>query len=90
MDEFTKVTGYHCKAIIRLLHGVNLPSANRKRERPRQYSAVVVGALRIAWEATDRLLYAWRQLGGQYPFSTTKPSSLLKSSISIRTFADRQ
>ena len=49
------MTGYHRKAIIRLLHRVNQPDANRKRGRPRQYGAAVVGALRIAWEATDRL-----------------------------------
>jgi len=133
LDEFTKVTGYHRKAIIRLLHRVNQPNANKKRGRPRQYSAAVVGALRIAWEATDRLcskrlhpflpelvkvlrrhsdrtmtaeietklcqmspstidrlLHAWRRLGGRRPFSTTKPSHLLKSSIPIRTFADWQ
>ena len=131
LDEFTKVTAYHRKAIIRLLHRVSQPNANRKRGRPRQYSAAVIGALRIAWEATDRLcskrlhpflpelvkvlrrhgnktmtaeietqlcqmssstidrlLHPWRRLGGRRPFSTTKPSSLLKSSIPIRTFAD--
>jgi hypothetical protein len=38
----------------------------------------------------DRLLHAWRRLGGRRPSSTTKPSSLLKSSIPIRTFADWQ
>jgi hypothetical protein len=38
----------------------------------------------------DRLLHAWRRIGGRHPFSTTKPSSLLKSSIPIRTFADWQ
>jgi len=38
----------------------------------------------------DRLLHAWRRLGGRRPFNTTKPSSLLKSSIPIRTFADWQ
>jgi len=55
LDEFTKVTGYQRKATICLLHRVNQPNANRKRGRPRQYSAAVVGALRIACEATDRL-----------------------------------
>ena len=131
LDEFTKVTGYHRKAIIRLLHRVNQPNANRKRGRPRQYSATVVGALRIAWEATDRLcskrlhpflpelvkvlrrhgdrtmtaeietklcqmspstidrlLHAWRRLGGRRPFSTTRPGTLLKASIPIRTFGE--
>jgi hypothetical protein len=36
----------------------------------------------------DRLLKPWRQLGGRRPFTTTKPGSLLKNSIPIRTFAD--
>jgi hypothetical protein len=133
LDEFTKVTGYHRKTAIRLLHRVDQPSVNKKRGRPRQYSAIVVGALRVAWEATDRLcskrlrpflpelikilrrhgesamsaevedqlcrmsastidrlLKPWRGLGGRRPFTTTKPASLLKSSIPIRTFADWQ
>lgn len=36
----------------------------------------------------DRLLRPWRKLGGRRPLSTTRPGSLLKSSIPIRTFAD--
>jgi len=36
----------------------------------------------------DRLLRPWRCLGGRRPLSTTRPGSLLKSSIPIRTFAD--
>lgn len=36
----------------------------------------------------DRLLHTWRSTGGRHPLSTTKPGSLLKSSIPIRTFAD--
>jgi hypothetical protein len=36
----------------------------------------------------DRLLKPYRRLGGRRPFTTTKPGSLLKSSIPIRTFAD--
>ena len=38
----------------------------------------------------DRLLRPYRRLGGCHPFTTTKPGSLLKSSIPIRTFADWQ
>jgi len=38
----------------------------------------------------DRLLRPWRRVGGRKGFSTTKPGSLLKSSIPIRTFADWQ
>ena len=55
LDEFTKVTGYHRKAAIRLLHQVNKPRANKKRGRPRQYGIPIAEALRVAWEATDRL-----------------------------------
>ena len=133
LDEFTKVIGCHRKAAIRLLRRRNQPRGNKKRGRPRQYGAVVAGALRVAWEATDRLcskrlhpflpelvtilrrhgdmtmatemeaqlcrmssstidrlLHPWRRLGGRRPFTTTKPGSLLKSSIPIRTFADWQ
>lgn len=131
LDEFTKVIGCHRKAAIRLLRRVNQPRAGKKSGRPRQYGAAVVGALRVAWEATDRLcskrlhpflpelvkvlrrhgiqtftaqieaelcqvspstidrlLRPYRRLGGRRPFTTTKPGSLLKNSIPIRTFAD--
>lgn len=36
----------------------------------------------------DRLLRPYRKTGGRKRFSTTRPGSLLKSSIPIRTFAD--
>jgi hypothetical protein len=36
----------------------------------------------------DRLLRPWRYLGRRRPLSTTKPGSLLKRSIPIRTFGD--
>jgi len=55
LDEFTKVSGYHRKAVIRLLHRRNQPRVNEKRGRPQQYRATVIEALRVAWEATDRL-----------------------------------
>ena len=133
LDEFIKVTGCHRKAAIRLFRRRNQPGTNKKRGRPRQYSAAVAGALRVAWEATDRLcskrlhpflpelvkvlrrhgdmtmtteievqlcrmspstidrlLHPYRRLGGRHPFTTTKPGSLLKSSIPIRTFTDWQ
>ena len=133
LDEFIKVTGCHRKAAIRLFRRRNQPRTNKKRGRPRQYSAAVAGALRVAWEATDRLcskrlhpflpelvkvlrrhgdstitaeieaelervspstidrlLRPYRRLGGRHPFTTTKPGSLLKSSIPIRTFTDWQ
>jgi hypothetical protein len=38
----------------------------------------------------DRLLRPWRRLGGRRGLATTKPGSLLKSTIPIRTFTDWQ
>lgn len=131
LDEFTEVVGYHRKAAIRLLHRTNQVKLNGKRGYPKQYGAPVADALRVAWEATDRLcskrlhpflpelvkvlrrygeiamtaemeaklcqmspstidrlLRPCRRLGGRRGFTTTKPGSLLKKSIPIRTFAD--
>jgi len=131
LDEFTEVVGYHRKAAIRLLHRTNQVRVNGKRGYPRQYGAPVADALRVAWEAMDRLcskrlhpflpelvkvlrrhgeitmtdeieaklcqmspstidrlLRPCRRLGGRRGFTITKPGSLLKNSIPIRTFAD--
>jgi len=131
LDEFTKVTACHRKAAIRLLRGGNQARRNRRRGRPRLYGVAVAEALRVAWEATDRLcsrrlhpflpeliavlrrhgdrrmsaeltaqlcqmspstidrlLRPWRQQGRRRSLSTTRPGSLLKNSIPIRTFAD--
>ena len=130
LDEFTQVTGYHRKAAIRLL-GRCPRGPTRRRGRPRQYGTEVAAALRVVWEATDRLcsrrlhpflpelvpvleyhghlalpapirsqllrlsaatidrlLRPCRAKGGRRPFSTTKPGSLLKAAIPIRTFAE--
>jgi len=38
----------------------------------------------------DRLLRPWRRLGGRRGLTTTKPGSLLKKAIPIRTFTDWQ
>ena len=133
LDEFTKVTACHRKAAIRLLHRGNQARANKKHGRPRQYGMAAAEALRVAWEATDRLcskrlhpflpelveilrrngeqtitaeieaalcrmspatidrlLRPYRRREGRRPFATTKPGSLLKRSIPIKTFADWQ
>jgi len=44
----------------------------------------------ISPSTIDRLLHPYRRLGGRRPLTTTKPGSLLKNSIPIRTFADWQ
>ena len=43
---------------------------------------------RMSSATIDRLLWPYRKLGGRKPLTTTKPGSLLKSSIPIRTFGD--
>jgi hypothetical protein len=132
LDEFTKTTGLHRKAVIRLLNRSDEPLVKKRiGGRPPEYGNEVVRALRIVWEASDRLcskrlkpflpemmhilrrhgeldidaitenqlcrmspatidrlLQPWRRLGGRRPVSTTKPGSLLRSAIPIRTFAD--
>ena len=42
----------------------------------------------ISASTMDRLLRPYRKFGGRKPFSTTRPGSLLKNAIPIRTFAD--
>jgi hypothetical protein len=131
LDEFTKVTGLHRKAAIRLLNRVSRPNTGRRCGRKRRYGSEVAEALKAVWEASDRLcskrlkpflpemvkvlrrhgeqridasietqlcrmspstidrlLRPCRKLGGRKSFSTTRPGSLLKSAIPIRTFAD--
>ena len=133
LDEFTKTTGLHRKAAIRLLNKDPLLRGREKRGRPRKYGQEAVEALKTVWEAEDRLcskrlhpflgdlvkilkkngdikitatvekqlhqispstidriLRPLRQKGGRHHFSTTRPGSLLKSTIPIRTFADWQ
>jgi len=131
LDEFTKVTGLHRKAAIRLLNRVSRFTTGKRRGRKRKYGSEVAIALKAVWEASDRLcskrlkpflpemvkvlrrhgeqridasietqlcrmspstidrlLRPSRKLGGRKSFSTTRPGSLLKSAIPIRTFAD--
>ena len=46
--------------------------------------------LSMSESTIDRSLRPYRKLGGRKPFSTTRPGSLLKKAIPIRTFADWQ
>ena len=55
LDEFTQVTGLHRKAAIRLLHRLGQPRAGKRRGRPRKYGTGEAEALRVVWEASDRL-----------------------------------
>ena len=55
LDEFTQVTGYNRKAAIRLLYRSKPPQGVNHRGRPKLYGPEVAEALKVAWEATDRL-----------------------------------
>ena len=131
LDEFIATTGYHRKSAIRLLGGASRARPGQRLGRPPKYGAETKDALRLVWEATDRicgkrlqpflpelvakliacgeldisserahllcdlsassidrLLRPYKDTGGRRPLSTTKPGSLLKASIPIRTFAE--
>ena len=60
-----------------------------KRNGELQINATTEAKLKKLSAATiDRLLQPARRIGGRKPFSTTRPGTLLKSAIPIRTFAD--
>jgi hypothetical protein len=60
----------------------------RRHEELAVNSAVEAELNHMSPSTIDRLLKPWRQLEVRRPLSTTKPGSLLKKSIPIRTFAD--
>lgn len=131
LDEAVAVTGYHRKAVVRLLGTAERRKGREGRGRPRRYGVELVEPLRQAWEATgrvcsrrlqpflpellaqlerhgqlwltpgdraqleamsastiDRLLRPVRQRAGRRPLGTTKPGTLLKQAIPIRTFTE--
>ena len=131
LDEFVANTGLHRKSAVRLLNRRGGQVKRERRGRPPSYSLEAVAALRVAWEATDRLcskrfrpfvpelvgilkgsgelivteetevqlcrmsastidrvLRRWRQGGPRRNLGTTKPGTLLKNSIPVRTFSE--
>jgi len=54
LDEFTKVTGLHRKAAIRLLNRPDQSGISKRRGRPAKYG-YVVQPLKAIWEASDRI-----------------------------------
>lgn len=131
LDEFVATTGLHRKAAIRLINRRGGPVGRRRSGRPRLYSLESMAALRVAWEATDRLcskrfqpflpelvgilkrkgelnvneeaeiqlcrmspstidriLRPWRSKGPRHGLGTTKPGTLLKNAIPVRTFSE--
>lgn len=133
LNEFTKVTGLHRKAAIRLLNRVAESSGKKRGGRRRKYDSTVADSLKTVWEASDRLcskrlkpfmpeimgvlrhhgelhvdaqtearlcgmspatidrlLRPCRKAGGRRGLTATRPGSLLKNMIPIRTFTDWQ
>jgi len=54
LDEFVALSGYHRKHAIRRLKAVT-KSGNMKPSKNKVYDIAVVEALRVMWEAADRL-----------------------------------
>ena len=81
MDEFTKVTSHHRKAVIRLLHRGDKYRAKKRRGRSRCYSAELVAAPQVAREATDRVCSKRLQ-----PFLTELSKVLRRNSESANGF----
>jgi hypothetical protein len=55
LDEFTRVTGLHRKAAIRLLNRANGSCEKRRAGRHKSYDAGVINSLRAIWEASSRV-----------------------------------
>jgi acyl-CoA thioesterase FadM len=130
LSEAVVVTGYHRKALIRMLgYGDERPAPRRRGRRPRYGAEAVVGLVEL-WETADRIcarrlhpfvpellvvlgrhgrrfspqvegelramsastmerrLRALRGRGHKRAYTVTRPGSLLKKSIPIRTFAE--
>jgi hypothetical protein len=131
LDEFVAATGLHRKAAVRLLNRVSTKSIGKKTGRPKLYSLEAMSALKVAWEASDRLCSKGfhpflpelvgilkregeltiteeteLQLGmmsastidrflrplrtglRRHGLSTTKPGTILKNAIPLKTFSE--
>lgn len=53
LDELAVLTGLHRYSVVRLLKGGRLERQPRRRQRGREYGAVVDDALRVIWESLD-------------------------------------
>jgi len=131
LDEFVAATGRHRKAAIRLLNRPGKKAVKKRSGRPRWYSLEAISALRVAWEASDRLcskrfrpflsdlvgvlkrqgelsitqeaegelvrmsastidrvLRRYRARPRRHGLSTTRPSTVLKNAIPLKTFGE--
>ncbi len=55
LDEFVQATRLHRKAAVRLLNRVRRKGDKKRSGRPKLYSLEAILALKVIWEASDRL-----------------------------------
>src|SRR5262249_28660780 len=56
LDEMVAVTGYHRKAVLRLLGGRRrAPPSGRRPGHPREYGPAVAAAAQLVWEAAGQI-----------------------------------
>jgi hypothetical protein len=55
LDEAVRVTGYHRKAVVRLVGRRQKAGSPYRRGRPRRYGLELAQALKVLWEASGRV-----------------------------------
>ena len=91
VTEVVAMTGYHRKAVIRLLRRPERPPRRRKG-RPVRYGPRVVGALRVIWQAAG---YPWSTrlqalLPRWLPWARRRLSLSTETEARLRTMSPRQ
>ena len=86
------MTGYHRKAVIRLLRRPERPPTPRRKGRPVRYGPRVVGALRTIWQAAG---YPWSArlralLPRWVPWARRRLSLSAETEARLRTMSPRQ
>ena len=82
VSEVVANTGYHRKAVIRLLRRPERPTTTCRKGRPVRYGPRVAGALRVIWQAAGALLdylrgsYQYRSISARNAGRlTTRPTA---------------
>lgn len=92
VNEVVANTGYHRKAVIRLLRRPERQTTKRRKGRPVRYGPRVVGALRVIWQAAG---YPWSArlralLPMWVPWARRRLSLSAETEARLRTMSPRQ